>query len=365
MSSEFDPHHRLLELANQFADSSTARELREVSIIADREQQRVSDNKNALREVQWQLCHFLGTFNSDRMTALNVRLRDANDLLMNLANVAPVITLLMLDGRGTDLVRFAEIDIGQLPIVQAVPSEQTPTHTGKPSTRPPRRINLYQFQFNNDTTSVGIDQLPNKLNELDDVAKSLTSELRRRLRQAEEAVLRSENGADGSQTSFDARRAKLRGEWQEIEDLIKETRPDLWTLLPIVPSGELEKHLSRQGFLQKMRHIVGNLTTLKRDGGVSEPTQSPEDGLDGGRWLWVNGERYKVPTGRVYRLLAFMWNRESATFEQLYTEIFDDPVSTNTIRSLANKVNNAISGKGIPWKLSFDGKSNHVVKKQA
>jgi hypothetical protein len=35
------------------------------------------------------------------------------------------------------------------------------------------------------------------------------------------------------------------------------------------------------------------------------------DGPEGGRWLWWQNKRHKVPQGNVYRMIAYMWDRDS------------------------------------------------------
>ena len=91
------------------------------------------------------------------------------------------------------------------------------------------------------------------------------------------------------------------------------------------------------------------------------PVQPP-DGPDNGRWLWWNGKRTAVPKGTVYRLLAFMWDRDSASYDSLETaKVFDSAVAPQTVRSYANKANNALP-PGFPWRLSADSVSRQLTK---
>ena len=87
------------------------------------------------------------------------------------------------------------------------------------------------------------------------------------------------------------------------------------------------------------------------------------DGVEGGCWLWWAGKRHDIPKGNVYKLVAFMWVRNSAAYDDLIGQVFDDPVEAQTNRSLVHKVNKALSRIGIPWKLSADSVSRQISKK--
>jgi hypothetical protein len=91
------------------------------------------------------------------------------------------------------------------------------------------------------------------------------------------------------------------------------------------------------------------------------------DGLEGGRWLRWKGKRYNVPTGVIYRLIQYMWDRDHASYDDLMPDslkpdsVFDTPVIPQTVRSYVNKANNALP-PGFPWKLSANATSRHVTK---
>src|SRR5262249_42513346 len=86
------------------------------------------------------------------------------------------------------------------------------------------------------------------------------------------------------------------------------------------------------------------------------------DGLDGGRWLWWQNVKREVPKGTVYRLLAYMWDRESDSYDDLETDrVFESTVAPQTVRSYANKANNALP-KGFPWRLSADSVNRQLTK---
>jgi hypothetical protein len=103
-----------------------------------------------------------------------------------------------------------------------------------------------------------------------------------------------------------------------------------------------------------------------RDGAGSYKNDVPHaDGPEGGRWVWWNNKRHEVPQGNVYRMIAYMWVRDSATFDDLVGPVFDDPVEPQTIRSCANKVKNALLPTGVPWRLKTDAVSRFITKKAA
>jgi hypothetical protein len=99
--------------------------------------------------------------------------------------------------------------------------------------------------------------------------------------------------------------------------------------------------------------------------GAQDGHQPRPDGVEGGCWLWWKGKRHDIPKGNVFKLLAFMWDRDSASYDALVGPVFDDPVEPQTLRSLANKANNAIAGIGLPWKFSTNSVSRLMTKKTA
>jgi hypothetical protein len=95
--------------------------------------------------------------------------------------------------------------------------------------------------------------------------------------------------------------------------------------------------------------------------GSSDIQTARVDGLEGGRWLIWKNKQHKIPQGTIYRLLAFMWDRNSAGYESLNGDVFDSEVSSATIRSYANKANNALP-PGFPWRLSTDAVNRYLTK---
>ena len=98
-------------------------------------------------------------------------------------------------------------------------------------------------------------------------------------------------------------------------------------------------------------------------GGADQQSEEPPaDGLEGGRWLRWKNMRYRVPRGVVYRLLDYMWARNSACYDDLIDhEVFDSVVAPQAVRSYANKVNTALPSD-FPWRLSADSESRQLTK---
>jgi hypothetical protein len=97
-------------------------------------------------------------------------------------------------------------------------------------------------------------------------------------------------------------------------------------------------------------------------GAGSPPTTT--DGPEGGRWVRWQGRRHEVPAGRVYTLIAYFWNRETASFDELLGAggaVWPDPVAPQTVTSTCHRANSALPS-GFPWRLSVDSASRTVAK---
>jgi hypothetical protein len=96
--------------------------------------------------------------------------------------------------------------------------------------------------------------------------------------------------------------------------------------------------------------------------GKKEKNCSHPDGMEGGRWFWWKNKRYDVPRGTIYRLLDYMWDRDSAGYDLLENaEVFDSTVASSTVRSYANKANNALLPE-FPWRLSANSVARVLTK---
>jgi hypothetical protein len=95
---------------------------------------------------------------------------------------------------------------------------------------------------------------------------------------------------------------------------------------------------------------------------TGQTTNEPHvNGLEGGRWLWWENAKHDIPRGTIYRLLDFMWGRTSASYAALEEAVFESSVEPQTVRSYANKANNALPS-GFPWRLSVDSTSRQISK---
>jgi hypothetical protein len=120
---------------------------------------------------------------------------------------------------------------------------------------------------------------------------------------------------------------------------------------PIETRGPMTRAGCRADLEDVLQHLRRNLSAAPRP-----------DGVEGGCWLWWQGHRHNIPKGNVYKLLAFMWGRDSAGYDALEGPVFDDPVQPQTIRSLANKLNKVLKKVGVPWRLSADSTLRQLTK---
>jgi hypothetical protein len=128
---------------------------------------------------------------------------------------------------------------------------------------------------------------------------------------------------------------------------------------------------SSEGYKRAVAGLAARLDALPAEalsGRLELDPQTPAEdkshtnGPEGGRWLWWKNVRHDVPQGTVYRLLDYMWGRDSAGYEDLIdNEVFESAVQPQTVRSNANKVNNALPS-GIPWRLSADSVGRQLTK---
>jgi hypothetical protein len=97
---------------------------------------------------------------------------------------------------------------------------------------------------------------------------------------------------------------------------------------------------------------------------ATEATPPHQDGVEGGCWLRWQGIRHDIAKGNVYKLVAFMWDRESASYDALVGPVFESAVQPQTVRSYTNKANNDLDRIGVPWRLSTDSVTRQVTKKR-
>jgi hypothetical protein len=86
------------------------------------------------------------------------------------------------------------------------------------------------------------------------------------------------------------------------------------------------------------------------------------NGVEGGCWLWWEGKRHDIPKGVVYRLIAFMLGRDSAPYDDLEGDVFEDAVLPGTVRARTSEVNRVLKKIGVSWRLQADATGRILTK---
>lgn len=90
--------------------------------------------------------------------------------------------------------------------------------------------------------------------------------------------------------------------------------------------------------------------------------------------VWYEGSEHSLPSGQVFRLIRFMWGRETATYDSLHDrnakpcQVFDDPQNDSTIKSRvgdANKAMEELRELGLKWRLSVNKTKRKLNKSPA
>jgi len=102
-------------------------------------------------------------------------------------------------------------------------------------------------------------------------------------------------------------------------------------------------------------HASGRQLTRQQ---LTAPTLA--DGPFGGsRFRW-QGNECDIAKGNVYRILAFMWGRESATYQAIEAAL-DTIVSGATMVTYFGRVNRTLAKIGVPARLKGDAKTRWVI----
>jgi hypothetical protein len=114
------------------------------------------------------------------------------------------------------------------------------------------------------------------------------------------------------------------------------------------------------------RHVPGADPHVVTHGSTSQA--GTPDGPCGDRWVRWNGTRHDVKEGVVFRLIAWMWDRDSAGYDSLMGTagaVWRDPVQDRTVGSYCNKANNDL-GKipGFPWRLKSNSVDRVVTRRE-
>ncbi len=97
-------------------------------------------------------------------------------------------------------------------------------------------------------------------------------------------------------------------------------------------------------------------------GACEEKSATHPDGPESGCWLWRRGKRFDIPKGTIWRLLDYMWTRESASYSDLEGPVFDTLVEPGTIRARASELNRLLRKIGVPWRLKPNAVSRYLTK---
>jgi hypothetical protein len=89
------------------------------------------------------------------------------------------------------------------------------------------------------------------------------------------------------------------------------------------------------------------------------------NGVEGGCWLWWQGKRHDIPKGVVYRLIAHMWDRDFAPYDNLEGPVFEETVIPDSLRARVSDTNRVLKKIGIPWLLKTDATSRILTKHPA
>ena len=138
---------------------------------------------------------------------------------------------------------------------------------------------------------------------------------------------------------------------------------------PPDPNTIIPRLRSQLGRIVSVRRAQGTTEVASTPGGTLElktgvSSKSTGDGPEGGCWLWWEGQRHLIPKDVVFRLIDFMWNRDSARYDALKGPVFEEEVLTQTISARTSQVNKKLQKIGIPWTLTSDARTRHITKRQ-
>jgi hypothetical protein len=136
--------------------------------------------------------------------------------------------------------------------------------------------------------------------------------------------------------------------------IVTQTAPQIWC-------EQLERKLEGQ-----WDYLWLDIQDDPADIGPEAVVNENADGPEAGCWLRWKNQRHDVPKGVVYRLIEYMWKRDSASYDELDGPVFEGgDVLPSTVRGRVSDVNKVLKKIGIPWKLKTDATSRHLTKKPA
>lgn len=97
---------------------------------------------------------------------------------------------------------------------------------------------------------------------------------------------------------------------------------------------------------------------------LEDRSECHADGPACGCYFWWSGVCYDIPKGVCYRLLEFMWGRDSARFDDLDGTVFEDGFESDTLHRLNTVANRALARiPGMTRRLFVPRNSRKVVWK--
>jgi hypothetical protein len=114
-----------------------------------------------------------------------------------------------------------------------------------------------------------------------------------------------------------------------------------------LPDGPREPRtaIDRAGCVAELRDVKEFLRRAMA--GDEAPDGLVREGLL--RW---QGRSYDIPRGAISRLIGYLWDRESATFDELNQHVFESPQGNPSLSSRTREASGILRAHGIPWRLS-------------
>ena len=122
--------------------------------------------------------------------------------------------------------------------------------------------------------------------------------------------------------------------------------------------GLVEAHIT--ALRAMLQTASASLAPHSAGGGGGERDRHP-DGPEAGVRVWYGGEPVQV-TGRIYAVIDYMWERESASFDDL-ADAVNQAVQDGTVHIWVNRANNVLRPLPLLWELEADGVNRFVRKR--
>lgn len=81
-----------------------------------------------------------------------------------------------------------------------------------------------------------------------------------------------------------------------------------------------------------------------------------------GQSVVYRGVRYNCPKGQVYNLIALMWGREKASYDEVNQALDEPGLSRARIKDICSKASKILESAGIDWRISNRSSSDCIVR---